>query len=276
MALKSGISKRFRKEFVLDENALRRFHGILDKAAKDLTDPTEIIFHVEREDYRYYEVKDIDDLLSDPNVSGKEVMTVYIELRPSQSPMVGAGNYRFGYVITEWIVQIMYQIREYNDIFAVFDSSATDIITLRIASEDKNWALLLSDELDTQINRTLKTKAIPGWALATFVIPFGILSVKFGPYLNQLNLTALSVWHFVAFCVILITMIMLVMAFVAASPSKPTWFKRTFGPESTFLWGDEVISYKDRENIRQNILWTVVVGSIVSLISSVILALMSF
>ena len=40
------------------------------------------------------------------------------------------------------------------------------------------------------------------------------------------------------------------------------------GPESGFLWGDEVIEHKRREQIRKNIFWVAIIGFTISFSAS--------
>lgn len=83
--LNSGINKSIRKPFVVDENALRRIIGVIEKHAKDLDLQTEIIYRVEREDDRFYETNDLSEVVSDPNVDGKRITNLSVRLVKSDT-----------------------------------------------------------------------------------------------------------------------------------------------------------------------------------------------
>ena len=71
--LKSGIMRSYRGWFVVDEDALRRLQTVLAKGASSLDFETHVVFRVDREDDRFYETTDLDDVLSDANLPGKRV-----------------------------------------------------------------------------------------------------------------------------------------------------------------------------------------------------------
>src|SRR5437868_2512427 len=82
--LRSGIAKYYGKAFVLEEDSLRRIQAVLEKAAKELPEETEILFRVEREDDRFYETANLDDVFSDPNIRGRRIGVIYIVLSKSK------------------------------------------------------------------------------------------------------------------------------------------------------------------------------------------------
>ena len=57
--LKSGVIRSYRSAFFVDEDSLRRFQAILTKAGTGLSFPTMVVFHVEREDDRFYETENV-------------------------------------------------------------------------------------------------------------------------------------------------------------------------------------------------------------------------
>lgn len=93
MKLSSGISKELKKQFVLDEDALIRIQGVLDKAAKSLQSDVQVVFRVEREDDRFYETANLEDVLSDPNIFGKKVTLIGIEIRENKAEI---GTHKIG------------------------------------------------------------------------------------------------------------------------------------------------------------------------------------
>ena len=60
LTLKSGLIRDLTGNFILDEDALRRIVGILVAKGKELAFPNAVVFHVKREDDRFYEHMGID------------------------------------------------------------------------------------------------------------------------------------------------------------------------------------------------------------------------
>ena len=271
MKLTSGISKRYYKAFILEEDSLRRIHGLLEKAAKELPDPSTVVFHVEREDDRYYQTTNIDDVTADPNIMGKRTMLTSIELRSTHQTQAQLSPGE-----PEWIVMVVFSLEERSG--SMF--SRGDRVIMRISSENKNWALLLSDELEPQIQRTFKVKQTPRWLLWLFALPFIVMAIKLS-YLSlpllQTTTEASLLMGFIGIVsgisagVITGSVFALIYLRIGGMHKR---FVRVFGPESAFLWGEEIESYQDREKLRQNILWGIIVAFVISLASSVIFALL--
>ena len=66
----------------------------------------------------------------------------------------------------------------------------------------------------------------------------------------------------------------IIISFVWATMSRETALTRWFGPESTFLWGDEAQAYASREQTRRNVLWGVIIAFLVSVAESIVVSLM--
>jgi hypothetical protein len=141
--LRAGISKFWRKAFILEEDCLRRIQAILQKMARDLPDPKPaVVFRVEREDDRFYETTDIADVLADPNVSGKRVILVSAELRATDGSDSESDARRNPIAITNFAAEERYgRFTDRNE------------VRLRISTGDRNWGLLLADEIEPQIQR---------------------------------------------------------------------------------------------------------------------------
>jgi hypothetical protein len=247
--LRSGISKIYRRPFVLDENTFRRIYALLEKAATDLASQPSIVFRIDREDDRYYESISIDEVLSDPNVPNRRINITSIGLRVVNQPTQAAPYRERG-----WIVQVRFDLDD-NE------------VRIQIDTEDKNWSLLLADQLEPQVQRTFNVKSTPRWTLALFFIPFLVVIFRFFRSIPpDIALTSLS------FIVLTVGTIVPLLA-ISSLTVTSKWFVTLFGPESAFLWGEEARSYKDREQTRQNIFWAIIVAFIVSLGASFIFLL---
>jgi len=263
MNLTSGLSRRYRQAFLLDEDGLRRFHGLLKKAANDLAFPTDVVFHIEREDDRYYETADIEEVLADPNIPGKRVTLVRIELRP-QEPQNQEDSQH-----SDWMVMVVYSLRERDRPFP-----DPDEVLIRIATHDKNWALLLADDLEPQVQRTFKAKRTPRWLIGLLLIPFLFLLLR-GVVCDTSKRGGLSP-EFIVITLAIGVMLMVLLWMSFRLHSVPQWFVKAFGPEAAFLWGEEAQSYPSREQTRRNIQWGVIIAFLASLVAGIVVALATF
>jgi hypothetical protein len=258
MILRSGIAKYYRRHFILEEDTLRRVQAILEKAGKELAEPLAVVFRVEREDDRFYETLNIDDVFADPNVPEKRVSVVYVELqRRNVQPVMPFKEH-------EVVARIRFAAEEKR----YFKFKDRNEVTLEISHENRNWALLLADELEPQIIRTFKSKGIPKWVFLLFLIPFGILAYKYNQKLQpELARRILST----------ILLILVVLGFMVLTVEKvsspPPWYSRLVGPESVFLWGSEVHAFNERSKLRQNVLWGIMIAFLVSFATSALLLL---
>jgi hypothetical protein len=243
--LESGIIKSYNKFFILEEDSLRRIQAILEKAAKILPDSPEIVFRVEREDNRFYETLNLGDVLGDPNVSGRRVVAVSLQLPQTKEQQKG-------FIEDRQIVNIGFTSEKKRGFFR------NNEIYLKISHDDRTWALLLADELEPQIQRTFKAKGIPTWIFLLFLIPVAMVVLrlyqKVSPELAKNVTISIGAILFLIFF----------FEFFKWAEGPPRWYSRLIGPESVFLWGDEVYAYNARQKAQQNFFWGVLVAFIVS------------
>lgn len=261
--LTSGISKRYRKPFLLDEDSLRRFQASIEKAAKELEVPTTLIFHVERDDDRYYETTNVDEVLSDPNVRDKKISFLGLGLRYTDEPKDTPWRPR-------WIVQVNFLKGRQSALRNL------DLVEIKIGTENKSWALLLADELQSQVERTFKVKGTPRWLLVLCIIPLlvmgGRLNIPFSKIFS--NNSSSDASYFAVFAIGFLVGVIIPLYINRFDDDWGKWFIRFFGPETVFAWGDEAGSYLEREQIRHNILWGVIVALLISIIASVVFAVL--
>ena len=251
MELRSGILKKFKKKFVLDEDSLRRLEGILKKSIDDYEGDLALVYRVEREDDRFFETTKIEDVLADPNVSGKKIDLLGIELREPLEDTQSTGRYK-------QIVVIAFDNEDDPPMFK------RDVI-FSISCSDRTWALLLADEIEPQIERLFKSKQTPRLLLLLLAIPLIPIFLRL---LAQMAGASFEFRQGAILTVLGIIGIALIF-FLGKYVGYPNWFKTYFGPESVFLWGEESSQYPDRENTRQNIKWGVIVAFLVSLATSI-------
>lgn len=255
MNLKSGISKEPTRQFIVDEDALIRIKGVLDKAVASLDKPARVVFHVEREDDRFYETTDLEDVVADPNILGKKVSLLGVEIR-EENP--GQNSRR------DWIARVVFIAeKRYGVRF-----KDNDEIHIDISTSDKNWALLLADELEPQIERTINRSKMPTWPLwgLGLVLLYGVFRVYRG-FNNIISEEfAKGLWLISSFMVMIFCITFLLNYLISG---KTPILKKVLGPETAFLWGDEEKRFREREQFRKNVFWGVVVAFVVSALASI-------
>lgn len=240
--LSSGISRELKGHFVLDENGLRRIAGVLSEKAQDLPYQCSIVFHVKREDDRFYETTQVEDVLADANTPGSRIKLLRIELRNADPNKVAVPWER------DWIVAVQYSNDAKNQ-------------SINVTSEDKNWALILADAIEPQVTRTFTAKQIPTWILIPTYVALAYLlhtltksPLKIAP--DTVSLIDFAIW---------------IGAFVLSTSTldeRNAWISKWAGPKSSFQWGEQALSYNQFESNRQNIFWVVFVGFAVSIMAT--------
>ncbi len=250
--IRSGTEKPYKKAFKLDPDTLLRIAGILEKFNAELKSPSSIVFHVFRDDERYYETTEIQNVLEDPNVDKKAIYYLSIDIRdsdPDRRPQ-------------PWERDFIVRVN--------FHKARRTKVGIWIYAENRKWALLLADELEPQIERIFKCTQVPNWLLLLFYLSTGIIATIWLPkfvgfnYVFDvlLNTVALFIWPGIVG-----------LSYFTYVGSRPKWLARIVGPESVFLWGDQSDEYLKRERMRTNILWGIVVAFIVSIIANVVTSL---
>jgi hypothetical protein len=261
--VKSGILRAYPGQFVLDEDALRRFEATLTEATERLSFPVQIVFRVDREDDRFYETTKLADVLSDANLPGRRVDGIRIHLArleqvPSGKPWEES-----------WVARVSF----YSPAHSRLSDSG---VALEIVTDDRNWALLLADGIEPQILRIIKPRrlmiilayAIPIAVLSALVFITGLLRYYESP--ATFPHPSLSVFWRVAIISPLIVFMVYVFRSLSFGKLMPDWFRRFVGTESVFLWGEELKLYPQRQRTRRNIFWGVMMAFLISLAASLL------
>ncbi len=235
----------------MDEDGLRRIVGVLTDRASSLGYKTAVVLVVHREDDRFYETLNISDVLSDPNAYEHRILDLSIELRVDD-PLIPRRPWE-----RDWIVQISYV------------SAKKGMVRINVDSEDKTWALLLADELEPQVRRTRSEQRISTLVLIVFfcaVASFcAALAKGFG---SAVGLSTVSVERivFVAWGIAVI------LSFNVLE-DRPAWIRLFAGPESAFNWGERAKSFQRNIERQKSFFWVVIVGLLVSVVSSLYVSL---
>ncbi|OYV07062.1 MAG: hypothetical protein CFE26_02990 [Verrucomicrobiales bacterium VVV1] len=241
--LKSGIKKTYSKRFILSEEALRLIEGVLKRHQRDYSGELVLIYTVYREDERFFQTENIDDVLADPNIGDKKIKRLRLVLREAkESPLENDYND---------VVDLEFQ-RHLGSSFFEED------VQLSVASSDRTWSLTLADELEPQIERTFKAGKISIiWLFFIFSPPVVTLCLR-----SKVDLE-ISSW-----LAGISTTGVLLMTLTLTNTMLNRVKSRILGPEAGFIWGDEAHEYTKRQQLRSTVFWTVIVGVIVSFLSS--------
>lgn len=255
MTLLSGYENFNTCNFLLDEKVLIRIHSLLEESISELDGDFKIVYHVSRQDNRFYETHCYNEILLDNNIANKKIDCIEVQIRNYKSPQAG------------WIFKIVF--RGFRHSFSSFDFSNNGAISTQISHEDKKWALSLSDRLEPIIERMINNEKVPRLPLTFFLISFVamiyFILAKLESKTNFISYIAEKVAPLDNF----IFSISLVVAIIAlANFIGSINFNKIIGPETVFLIGAEEQEYNKRVSFRKNIFWVVIVGGIVSLIIS--------
>ena len=249
LQLKSGIDKEYKSSFILDRDGLIRISNILNEFSDKLNYPASVVYHVGREDERFYETTDIETVFKDPNLNKKQIIRISIELR-DENPNRKSEPWEH-----DWIVH------------ASFWKNERKPVSIEVFAENRDWALLLADKLEPEVERTLKKKIYSNWILVLFylflALVLSLITTSFE------NLTIIS-RRTADIALNLFWLTAIGISTLSVFNYYPKKLNSLIRPESVFLWGDQISKYKRREKLRTNIFWGVIVALIVSIISSAI------
>src|SRR5215813_8309302 len=111
--------------------------------------------------------ENVDDVLSDHNLPHKRVVALSVELRRKGQPALPWEE--------DWIARVGFGAeRRYRSL-----PLEVNRVSFAIANPDRSWALLLADELEPQVVRTLRGPRIGGWLIypATVLIATGLVAL---------------------------------------------------------------------------------------------------
>ena len=161
LKVRHGIYKSFEKPFLLSEDDLRRIYSEMNKASSELLVQTKVVFYVRREDDRFYETTNIEDVFNEPNTKEKEIKRIVVEIR----------------IIEPEKVRDPWEHSYYA--YVSFYTKSTDKVYLSIDYEDRTWALDLADKIEPLIQRTNRISEFPRWVIDLLLLSIIILFYTF-------------------------------------------------------------------------------------------------
>ncbi len=227
---------------------------MLEKHAKELKFPTKVIFRVEREDNRFYEVDDLAEVVSDPNVDGRKVTSLSIKLVKQYEDEGDVFHYGD-------IASVYFVMEPANKVYAILDNG----IRFEVDNNNKNWSLLLADALEPQVERVINSSKVPRFPVVGLFL-VAIYAAAKGLSLLEKNEGEVVMRFFSAMIIVSGCAF-----FIANLRGSSQLISKLIGPESAFLWGQQEERFNSREERRKNIFWGVFVAFVVSLSASLFL-----
>jgi len=246
--LNSGIKREIKQHFVLDEAGIRKIVKVLESQATSLTQKYVVVFAVHREDDRFYETTNVDDVVGFANREGQAVQSLTIQLRPDDPSLQQPWE-------DDWIVEVAFEREE-----------KPSLVTIEVNATDKNWALVLADALEPQVQNTISKQKIPSaviWVLCAALLYLANVLVK--RVFPATGVPAdVGEWFQIACWVGAAT-----VSFNTAE-DRPAWVTNWAGPLSSFNWGEQAALHQSRVERQKNVFWVVIVGLVLSLASTAI------
>lgn len=276
----SGIVKRYKQNFLLDETKLRKIVDVLREQSKKLAYETYIEFWVERENNFYFTTRELDVILQDDNTVGKSIRNLIIELYKSEPD--------------PYDKQRPPEERKALAYIA-FSPDRDTKVQISVTSEDRDWTSLTIDEIDTQIMRTLLKKGISAlfryadFIIAPLVIFVGmilgswLLQASSTSGITQADIASMTPNEQIAkilgilvgrgqntsFSFILCWLVAWGIGMIIFA-TRPISHLIGKSRASFFYWGDMIQLHKKLENRNTLLIWFVGIALLVSIAGSII------
>lgn len=166
METRAGSHKLYENNFCLSEAHLRKIHSVMEAYSAKLSESSDVIIHIVREDESFYETLDIETILIDENTERKSILSLSMEIISKTEE----GNDKS-------------HKRKNTKALVEFDLKYNAHIRVVTSHNSRDWCFLLVDELDTQIQRIIKNKS-------RSIVNGRLLDASFG----ILSFIALSIW----------------------------------------------------------------------------------
>jgi len=265
---RAGIVKEYETSFLLEPTKLSKIVDIIKEHSKRLDEKSYITFYVEREDNFFYETKVLDEVLSDDNIQGKSIKRFSINLVEEEKD--------------ETIVEIDFCVS--RDIKVQFN----------IAYKNRDWCLVLADELDNQIGRTLKKGYLASFPLEKYdilLLPVLFTALLLGLFLfssyyekttNNFDLSNMTledkIDHILnlqmkekSYLIKIFPMMLLgVLTAMIITLMKPLSKISNIINRSIFYWGDVVADYDRTVALLSKIKWVILFGFIISILAGIL------
>jgi len=256
--LESGIGKIYSRPFVLKKENVLDIATILLKKAGELPGKAQFLVHVTRKDDRFFEASNLDAVFSDPNAPSREIDSITFYLFDLKEDTLQGGDKPRQIAILK---------------YANFGSPSVQI---KVAGADISWSLLVGDELNAQIERTLvsrwNTTNILTLVLGILLL-FSLLWILYRFSYARIDSPSATSYLMMHIFQTVTGLGIGALAIGVINISKLfEWLKSSSG---VFLWGDMSEAYSRQQSFGDGLFWTVAVGFVVSLITNLITAKMT-
>lgn len=243
----TGVEETYFKTFILTEDGLRGFHKTLENAARYFPAPAEVIYTIVTSNYRYFETTRLEEVLHDLEVQDRHIIQLIADADFVQQPdRVVDGIVHKG-TRENWNVRVTFTMG-YRGLW----DTRHDRISLRVQSEDRQWAADIIDRLEDQIYSLPAGNRSPNLIFWLFGLPLFVLVKGYLAHIGDLKAwlaTPFEQYSFYAYAVLSALTVMIGTAnrFFNFNPFA---FRRLFGPESSFAWGQGKFDFEVRERLR--------------------------
>ncbi len=260
------IDKGYPEFFLLDEAKLRKIVEIIQNYSKKKNEiETELLFEVVHKDNSKYQTDKLENVLSDENITGREISSIIIMLKIKEE-----GYWRDPICKVQFSTDATYSKYSFDD----------KPIQYKIDDDDKAWAYSLGEELDLYIKRTLKGNKrnilkVLEWIddifpIVIFCITLLLVFNQFPQINMKLGDLTLS-QTLIGLPILIIIIVALYEIYEIFEPFSK--LSKILQGASIFYIGDQIEKYDKRIKMVNNVTWVVIVGFLVSLIAGLVIAL---
>ncbi|MBT0110865.1 hypothetical protein [Vibrio alginolyticus] len=271
--MNSEYEKTFTQGFVIDETCLRKLREIISNRVK-----ADIVFGVKREDGFSYETENLEELLEKEHSSHVTIRSINI-------------------FSTERVQHA--KTMSINLDFAKGDTGVYRFnkgVRLRIEGKNRDIVNLLGDDITTYLQNSIvikSNKLLKYFSILIFLVFAGSLWSKIDfttqglavldpttelyksltdsekiDYLVKASIQRDKSTRGIIIPVLLLIFTLFVLMFYETGAISR--LKEKFFPKYTFLFNLEAERYKSIQNLKKNVIWVVVVGFLISMISGVV------
>ena len=254
----------------------RRIVEVIREHAAKLKNKTFLEFYIEKGTDIYYKTKDLEEILNDDNLQDHPITMVSIKLKAEPSDDKDK----------EGIEDIVY---------VGFSSKAETAVQCHVAETERDWCMLLADELDTQIGRTLYSRAAPSFmaSWADLIVVLSLVGTGLAVALYEIGKPSISltarqihamsldrkvetllqhqcsgrppgVWAF-----LISLMLSMILASLIGQFKPISLLMRKTSP-SVFYWGDMIKMHDSLAKQISNVKWVICVGFVVSALAGIL------
>jgi len=252
MTLNFGVDEYYSKNFVLTEDGLKSFQKLIENAAQRFPAPAEVVYTVTTSDFRYFETKRIEDVLTDPAVQDQGILQIVMEADFIEGLPRIEGEVIHKGTRENWNVRVTFSLRHRG-----FWEMIPDRISLKITSEDRKWADDYIDKFEDEIHKLQPGTRTPVMIFWLFAIPLFFLIRDFittsGANAYAMSQPVLTYYYYGA----ILASIVMVAGGIALSIFKynPQFMRLMFGPMSGFGWGGSRVEFEAVNSFRNFVLW---------------------